>query len=79
MHTLWYVLLRERNLLATQKEETKRMGVPDSNQRVNGRKVYYVRLTSHPLINFFVDLVCLSYDRSENLWRALNKFSMNVV
>ncbi|KAF9267430.1 MRP-L47-domain-containing protein [Marasmius fiardii PR-910] len=27
LHTLWYILLRERNLLATQKEEVRRMGV----------------------------------------------------
>ncbi|KAI6114030.1 mitochondrial 39-S ribosomal protein L47 (MRP-L47)-domain-containing protein [Pisolithus sp. B1] len=27
LHTLWYVLLRERNLLATQREEARRMGI----------------------------------------------------
>ncbi|KAJ6559190.1 mitochondrial 39-S ribosomal protein L47 (MRP-L47)-domain-containing protein [Mycena vulgaris] len=27
LHTLWYVLLRERNLLATQREEMRRMGM----------------------------------------------------
>ncbi|KAJ7644142.1 mitochondrial 39-S ribosomal protein L47 (MRP-L47)-domain-containing protein, partial [Roridomyces roridus] len=27
LHTLWYVLLRECNLLATQREEMRRMGV----------------------------------------------------
>ncbi|KAN0087451.1 Mitochondrial 39-S ribosomal protein L47 (MRP-L47) domain containing protein [Tylopilus felleus] len=27
LHTLWYVLLRERNLVATQREEARRMGI----------------------------------------------------
>ncbi|KAH7913402.1 mitochondrial 39-S ribosomal protein L47 (MRP-L47)-domain-containing protein [Hygrophoropsis aurantiaca] len=27
LHTLWYVLVRERNLLATQREEARRIGV----------------------------------------------------
>ncbi|KAJ7069784.1 mitochondrial 39-S ribosomal protein L47 (MRP-L47)-domain-containing protein [Mycena amicta] len=27
IHTLWYVLLRERNLLATQREEMRRLGL----------------------------------------------------
>ncbi|KAJ3715350.1 mitochondrial 39-S ribosomal protein L47 (MRP-L47)-domain-containing protein [Lentinula raphanica] len=27
LHTLWYILLRERNLLATQEEEVRRLGV----------------------------------------------------
>lgn len=27
LHTLWYVLLRERNLLAAQREEARRIGV----------------------------------------------------
>ncbi|KAF8443067.1 mitochondrial 39-S ribosomal protein L47 (MRP-L47)-domain-containing protein [Boletus edulis BED1] len=30
LHTLWYVLLRERNLLATQREEARRMGIQNS-------------------------------------------------
>ncbi|KXN81768.1 54S ribosomal protein L4, mitochondrial [Leucoagaricus sp. SymC.cos] len=43
LHTLWYVLLRERNLLATQREETRRMGVQDKQFQVNATKVYHVR------------------------------------
>jgi large subunit ribosomal protein L47 len=44
LHTLWYVLLRERNLCATQIEEGRRMGVWPSNVggkecMINARKV----------------------------------------
>lgn len=34
LHTLWYVVLRERNLLATQKEEARRMGVVNTSLQV---------------------------------------------
>ena len=44
LHTLWYVLLRERNLCATQLEEGRRLGIMrttlgDGNCLSNGRKV----------------------------------------
>lgn len=42
LHTLWYVVLRERNLLATQKEETRRMGVTNAAYQVSTDKVYQV-------------------------------------
>lgn len=42
LHILWYVLLRERNLLASQKEETRRMGVENRDWQVNLTKVYHV-------------------------------------
>ncbi|KAJ7288306.1 mitochondrial 39-S ribosomal protein L47 (MRP-L47)-domain-containing protein [Mycena rebaudengoi] len=35
LHVLWYVLLRERNLLATQREEMRRLGV--MSERVSNR------------------------------------------
>lgn len=37
LHTLWYVLLRERNLLATQIEEARRLGVHPNFLSVHGR------------------------------------------
>ncbi|KAG6854662.1 hypothetical protein C0991_003310 [Blastosporella zonata] len=43
LHTLWYILLRERNLLATQKEEARRMGVQDTYSQVSTHRVYHTR------------------------------------
>ena len=50
LHTLWYVLLRERNLLATQREEGRRLGV-QHNRLDSATKVFRVRtcLFSHVL------------------------------
>jgi len=44
LHTLWYVVLRERNLLATQKEEARRMGVANSDNQVSLEKVHEVSI-----------------------------------
>ncbi|KAG6830974.1 hypothetical protein H0H87_006625 [Tephrocybe sp. NHM501043] len=43
LHTLWYILLRERNLLATQKEEARRMGVSDTFSQVSLSRVHHTR------------------------------------
>ncbi|KAG6831940.1 hypothetical protein H0H92_006541 [Tricholoma furcatifolium] len=43
LHTLWYILLRERNLLATQKEETRRMGVMDTASQISLTRLYHTR------------------------------------
>ncbi|TFK40786.1 mitochondrial 39-S ribosomal protein L47 (MRP-L47)-domain-containing protein [Crucibulum laeve] len=45
LHTLWYVVLRERNLLATQKEEARRMGVVNTQLQVSSDKVHECRKT----------------------------------
>jgi large subunit ribosomal protein L47 len=39
LHTLWYVAAREQNLLATQKEEVRRMGVSLTEMQVPIEKV----------------------------------------
>ncbi|KAH0586167.1 54S ribosomal protein L4, mitochondrial [Termitomyces sp. J132] len=43
LHTLWYILLRERNLLATQKEEARRMGISDTAVQVSSNRVHHTR------------------------------------
>ncbi|KZT18628.1 MRP-L47-domain-containing protein [Neolentinus lepideus HHB14362 ss-1] len=43
LHTLWYVLLRERNLLATQKEEARRIGANHASNIAYPRKLITVR------------------------------------
>jgi large subunit ribosomal protein L47 len=45
LHTLWYVAAREQNLLATQKEEVRRMGVTMNEMQVPMEKVRNVRET----------------------------------
>ncbi|KAG6890642.1 hypothetical protein C0995_006618 [Termitomyces sp. Mi166 len=43
LHTLWYILLRERNLLASQKEEARRMGISDVPLQVSSTRVHHTR------------------------------------
>jgi large subunit ribosomal protein L47 len=45
LHTLWYICLRERNLLATQVEEARRMGIDNQNALAVIPRVYQVRKT----------------------------------
>ncbi|KAF8967156.1 mitochondrial 39-S ribosomal protein L47 (MRP-L47)-domain-containing protein [Flammula alnicola] len=45
LHILWYVALREKNLLATQKEEARRMGVSNAALQVSIEKVRHCRKT----------------------------------
>jgi len=43
LHTLWYIGAREQNLLATQKEEVRRMGVTTDEMQVSMAKIRNVR------------------------------------
>ncbi len=43
IHTLWYILLREQNLLATQRHELKRVGA-DVRRTEVGKKAFRVRV-----------------------------------
>jgi large subunit ribosomal protein L47 len=50
LHTLWYILLRERNLCATQLEEGRRLGILPSDLGhkeclINARKVWFLPFT----------------------------------
>jgi len=45
LHKLWYVVLRERNLLATQKEEARRIGVRNPLAYTSYSKVFQCRKT----------------------------------
>lgn len=50
LHTLWYVLLRECNLLATQREEMRRMGVLQErvSNRIQAARVSRMHTGSEP-------------------------------
>jgi len=51
LHTLWYIALREKNLLATQKEEVRRMGVSHTDLQVPMAKVRNVSCLLQPFNN----------------------------
>ena len=47
LHTLWYVLLRERNLLVTQSHEARRTGINLSVLGSSTLREYKVRTYTH--------------------------------
>lgn len=48
LHTLWYILLRERNVLATQKAERKRLTIYSRISVVYPNQMQKVRGLPHP-------------------------------
>ncbi len=81
LHTLWYVLVRERNLLATQREEARRMGIMH-NRLDSATKVFRVRapcIQSLLLLSLIIELFeNVFVARFGNPWLASNTFLMNV-
>jgi len=61
LHTLWYVVAREQNLLATQREETRRMGVKE-DMRVSMDKV---RSVSSAIVLFFRNLTAIPVPKND--------------
>ncbi len=63
LHTLWYVLLRERNLIATQMETYRRASVPFGVLGNVEKRAYQVRLrvlvslSLDPILTSFLSLV----------------------
>jgi large subunit ribosomal protein L47 len=45
LHTLWYVLVRERNLLAAQREEARRIGVSNHESLAGIKKDLQVSMS----------------------------------
>ena len=69
LHTLWYVLLRERNLLASQREEARRMDVTMNALR-GGPRVHVVRVR----LSRVYDISHLKNRRSVNPWLVSKPF-----
>ncbi|KAA1477539.1 MRP-L47-domain-containing protein [Dentipellis sp. KUC8613] len=68
MHTLWYVLLRERNLLATQGAELRRLGIPSAALSVSSLRETQCR-KSMARIKHVINERRLAYEG------AVNKFA----
>ncbi|THH30654.1 hypothetical protein EUX98_g3537 [Antrodiella citrinella] len=66
LHTLWYVLLRERNLLATQREEGRRLQV-SPNRTSNTPKAHRVR-KSMARIKYVVNERRIAYERAVEIF-----------
>lgn len=61
LHTLWYIVVREQNLLATQREEARRMGVKE-DMRVSMDKV---RSVGPAIVTFLRDLTAITVPEND--------------
>ncbi|TFY69080.1 hypothetical protein EVG20_g3302 [Dentipellis fragilis] len=68
LHTLWYVLVRERNLLATQGAELRRLGIPSAALSVSSLRETQCR-KSMARIKYVINERRLAYEG------AVNKFA----
>ncbi|KAL1914218.1 mitochondrial 54S ribosomal protein uL29m [Calcarisporiella thermophila] len=65
LHALWYVLLKERNLLYTQKEEARRLRVPDNAWTNEGRLVKVKK--SMARLKFVLNERRIAYEKAQKL------------
>ncbi|KIP08103.1 hypothetical protein PHLGIDRAFT_127239 [Phlebiopsis gigantea 11061_1 CR5-6] len=68
LHTLWYVLLRERNLLATQRAEARRLGIQEA-RLASYAQVHKVR-KSMARIKYVINERRLAYEQAVGLLEA---------
>jgi hypothetical protein len=81
LHALYYVLLRERNLLMTQKETIRRFGILKELQGSIPELSYckhQLRLVRHHSFQLKISLFFNVILRFARAWRGLNRCSMNV-
>ncbi|EIN12629.1 MRP-L47-domain-containing protein [Punctularia strigosozonata HHB-11173 SS5] len=71
LHTLWYILLRERNLLATQKEECRRLRIDPSSINVSAKAALCRK--SMARIKYVLNERRLAYLTADKMQRAEEK------
>ncbi|KZT73759.1 MRP-L47-domain-containing protein [Daedalea quercina L-15889] len=68
LHTLWYVLLRERNLLATQGEEARRLGISAAALQLQEKRSRRCR-KSMARIKYVTNERRLAYERATQVYK----------
>ena len=69
LHTLWYVLVKERNVLATQREERRRLGLQNSE---GGDLITKRTFRVRPFLQVFSESRLMG--SVENQWLESNTF-----